>query len=407
MNASSNILISLAFVFTFFSVEIKSQNTNTYDPVIQTIVNAVNGDTIWDDISKLVILERYSINTTAIQSSNFLKGYFTGLGFDTVFFQNYQSGYIPNVIAVKYGTIYPDSVIVIGAHYDVYASGAPGADDNGSGTAAVMETGRVIAGYNFKRTIKLVCFSGEEEGLYGSTEYANTAFLTGEKIKAVITMDMIAYLKAGDQINSDVYYNNASLGLRNTYAGIASLYIPGFTVSNATYPTGAGSDVEPFWNNGYKAIFPCEGQFSGYPQNNHCSPYIHTSDDILGVSANSKTQAEKITQSVVATLATLAELKQQTGIINAFPAPDNSYISVCPNPATSEIKLNYYIPENEDIKLSIYNIFGEVIKTFYNTTGTEGLSEIVIPVLNLQNGIYFIYITSKNFYINKKIIVSR
>ena len=390
------------FLLLFYN-DVKSQNTNTYDPSIQTIVDAVNGDTIWNYISDLVPLQRLSSNTSAIQSSDFLKNYFLSLGFDTVYFQTYSS-YIPNVIAVKYGTIYPDSVIVVGAHYDVYASSAPGADDNGSGTAAVMEIGCVIMGNDYKRTIKLVCFSGEEQGLLGSEAYADAASSAGEKIIAAITMDMIAYLKSGDPINSDVYYNTASTALKNNYASITGLYVPGFAVADATYPTGAGSDVEPFWNNGFKAIFPCEGQYSWLPQNDHCSPYMHTASDVLNTSANSQEQATKITQSVVATVVTLAELDQQTSMQSIYNE-DLFNFSVFPNPASTDIDISYNIACASEVRINLIDMRAKTLKTFYNATRQAGAYAEKYSVADVKPGIYLLQINSDDVSITKKIII--
>ncbi|NIT61156.1 MAG: M20/M25/M40 family metallo-hydrolase, partial [Aliifodinibius sp.] len=81
-----------------------------------------------------------------------------------------------------YGKQFPDEIYVIGCHYDVYTNGAPGADDNGSGTAATMEIARVLSTSSYKRTIKLIGFSGEELGLLGSAAYASQAAQQGENI---------------------------------------------------------------------------------------------------------------------------------------------------------------------------------------------------------------------------------
>jgi aminopeptidase YwaD len=398
------IIALLAGFSMLFCQDVKSQNTKTYDPAIQTIVDAVNGDTIWNDISDLVVLQRLSTNTSAIQSSDFLKNYFLALGFDTVFFQTYQSGYIPNVIAVKNGTTYPDSVILVGAHYDVYASNAPGADDNGSGTAAVMETGRVIMGHEYKRTIKLVCFSGEEQGLLGSDAYASVAASSGELIKAAITMDMIAYLKSGDPINSDVYFNTASTALKNNYASITGLYVLSFPVANATYPTNAGSDVEPFWNNGFNAIFPCEGQYNWLPQNDHCSPYMHTANDVLNTSANSQVQATKITQSVVATVVTLAELDQQTSS-QSFYGKDLFDFSVSPNPASTAIDISFNIANNSEVRITLIDMRGKTLRTFYNATRLAGAYAEKYSVADVNPGIYLLQIISDDVSFTRKIII--
>jgi aminopeptidase YwaD len=395
------VIISMALISPALSFP---QTVKIYDPEIQSIVDNVSGDTLWARLSQLVTLQRYSTNTSAIQSSNYLKNYFSSLGFDTVYFQTYNGSYIPNVIAVKYGELIPDSVIVVGAHYDVYQSMAPGADDNGSGTVAVMETGRVIMGYDYKKTVKLVCFSGEEQGLYGSDAYATNAANTGEKIIAAITMDMIAYLKPGDPINSDVYFNTASTALRNRYEVFTTSYVSGFPVSDAVYPTGAGSDVEPFWDNGFPAIFPCEGQFDWIPQYDHCSPYMHTSQDIIGTSANSQDQAIKITKSVVATVVSIAELMPQTGIEDN----SNSFLSanIYPNPANDGVYIKYYLPAEDNLSITVSDIYGKNILLKYNNDASWGMNEIFIDTRNFSQGIYIINLKSSDDQVIKELIIS-
>jgi len=395
---------AFACLFAISTMNVKAQHNKIYDPIIQTMVDKVNGDTLWNDIANLSALQRYSLNAGAIVSSNFLKNYFEALGFDTVYFQTYQSTYIPNVIAVKYGLTYPDSIVLVGAHYDVYASNAPGADDNASGTAAVMETGRTIMGHNYKRTIKLICFSGEEQGLKGSEAYASHADSISEKISDVITMDMIAYLKPGDPINSDLYSNTASAGLRDFYTALTPLYIDSFVVANVTYPTGAGSDVEPFWGYGFKAIFPCEGQYSSFSSYNHCSPYMHTANDILGTSANNKIQATKITKSVVAAVATLAEL-QFGASINEMPT-SGYFLNVSPNPASTDVLVKYFLSENSDVKILICDIRGSVLETFESLAKSEGLNETTLSLKNFASGIYLIKLEIKGNTFTKKIIIN-
>ncbi len=70
---------------------------------------------------------------------------------------------------------------LLARHYDSYSySGdAPGADDNGTGTCGVLEAARVMAAYDFDRTIIFCCWSGEEYGLYGSGAYASWAQESG------------------------------------------------------------------------------------------------------------------------------------------------------------------------------------------------------------------------------------
>lgn len=271
------------------------------NPVIQQMVDTVSIDSVWFNIDTLQSMERYTTNASAINSSDYLKNYFERFGFDTVYYQTWQSGSIPNVIAVKNGMLYPDEIYLVGGHYDTYTNGAPGADDNGSGTAAIMEIARVMSAQNYKRTLKYVLFSGEEMGLYGSAAYASQAAGNGENILGMINMDMIAYVQPGDQIDVDVVSNTASQDLYDAYVLASQTYVPSLQVVPGSLPGWASSDHASFWNNGFKAIFPFE-------DSDNYSPYIHSSQDILGTSANNQTLAELGTKSVVAALANLVEL---------------------------------------------------------------------------------------------------
>ncbi|MEP7076952.1 MAG: M28 family peptidase [Acidobacteriota bacterium] len=114
-----------------------------------------------------------------------------------------------NVVGILPGNdpVLKNEAIVIGAHYDHLGHGGQGslaansteihhgADDNASGTAAVIELARQFAkDKNNKRTLIFVCFSGEEEGLFGSNFYVNNPVFPLDKTVAMINMDMIGRL---------------------------------------------------------------------------------------------------------------------------------------------------------------------------------------------------------------------
>ena len=102
-----------------------------------------------------------------------------------------------NVIATLPGEIYPDEVVYVTAHYDCVSEDpfhfAPGADDNASGVAALLETARALRHLGFERTIKFACFSGEEQGLVGSAHYVADIHAAGEDVAACFNLDMIAW----------------------------------------------------------------------------------------------------------------------------------------------------------------------------------------------------------------------
>ncbi len=129
-----------------------------------------------------------------------IRSMFERNGLDAYYDDFAYNGYdMRNVIGVKQGVSTSTGTVILCGHYDSISTGnyaytqAPGADDNGSGIAAVMAAAELLSDYDFNLTIKFMAFSGEEQGLKGSAHYVSGAYSAGENITAVINLDMIAY----------------------------------------------------------------------------------------------------------------------------------------------------------------------------------------------------------------------
>jgi hypothetical protein len=112
-----------------------------------------------------------------------------------------------NVIAEKRGVVFPDEIVVIGAHYDTEVD-SPGADDNASGVAGMLELARRLAGVNTARTIRFVGFTNEEGSnsrgnVMGSRVSAEGSRERGETIVAMLSLEMLGY--ASDEPGSQRY----------------------------------------------------------------------------------------------------------------------------------------------------------------------------------------------------------
>jgi hypothetical protein len=116
---------------------------------------------------------------------------------------------ITNVVATLRGTdpASADRVYIVGAHYDSRVtdvldaeSFAPGANDDGSGTSAVIELARVMARHPTEATIVFVTYAGEEQGLYGSGHFAELAQQNGWNVQGVLNMDIIGSSLGGNGI---------------------------------------------------------------------------------------------------------------------------------------------------------------------------------------------------------------
>ncbi|MDZ7333640.1 MAG: M28 family peptidase [candidate division KSB1 bacterium] len=104
---------------------------------------------------------------------------------------------IQNLIAEQTGHQYPDEIIVIGAHYDTVKD-SPGADDNASGVAGMLELIRLMKFYENQRTLRFIAFNLEEPPFFGTEEmgshrYANHCKALNENIVAMISLEMLGF----------------------------------------------------------------------------------------------------------------------------------------------------------------------------------------------------------------------
>lgn len=104
---------------------------------------------------------------------------------------------VRNVEAVIPGKNPDAGIVVVGAHYDS-VQGSPGANDNASGVAALLELGRAFRGLNFKRGVRLVAFVNEEEPFFyteamGSVRYARHLLEQGEQVAAMVSLETVGY----------------------------------------------------------------------------------------------------------------------------------------------------------------------------------------------------------------------
>jgi Zn-dependent M28 family amino/carboxypeptidase len=102
-----------------------------------------------------------------------------------------------NVIARRVGTDKHARTLILGAHLDS-VPGSPGADDDASGIAGLLEIARAFSGVRTRNTLELVAFALEEEGLWGSAAHARTA---REQGRAIFSLEMIGYFRDEPQTN--------------------------------------------------------------------------------------------------------------------------------------------------------------------------------------------------------------
>ncbi|UCG30668.1 MAG: M28 family peptidase, partial [candidate division WOR-3 bacterium] len=232
-----------------------------YDQTVGDIVDLVDSDSILAKVQRMQDFQtRLSTHDSCMAAANWVFDRFVDLGCDSVFFQNHTSGHAPNVIAVKRGTVHPDSIYaVICGHLDSYAFYSPnlaqGADDNASGTTAALEAARVMRDYDFEYSIRFIAFTGEEVGLYGSEYYSALARISGDSILGVINGDMLAYADFQPESLEVIATptNPPCEPFADFFIAAADTYTTLLT-NKYLSSTMIYSDHSPFWDQGYLAL---------------------------------------------------------------------------------------------------------------------------------------------------------
>lgn len=129
--------------------------------------------------------------------------------FDTRAQANQPSAHTANVYVTIKGTVNPELIYVVGSHFDSRAEG-PGADDNTSGTAALLEAARALAKHPMPATVVLVSFTGEEAGLLGSREFVRQAAANKWHIVGALNNDMIGWAN-DERLDNTIRYSNPGI----------------------------------------------------------------------------------------------------------------------------------------------------------------------------------------------------
>ncbi len=271
---------------------------------IQTLVDQVDSASWLADIVTLSTWSRQTGSTGNASAANWIENQFSQFNLQTsqVTF-NVGSSISNNIMGIQTGLTRPDDWYVVGAHMDSISGNdgnpeAPGAVDNASGCAGVIEMARIASQYSFAGSIIFICYSGEEQGLFGSEFHADTLINNGDddKIKAALTMDMIGYIH-NTQHELLVESSGNYQWLMNTLVQNAATYAPDLTVFTST--NYFGSDHVSYIDNGMPAVLSIDDDYALYPD------YHRSTDLPENINTN---QGEYIIKTNLATLAEVAEV---------------------------------------------------------------------------------------------------
>jgi hypothetical protein len=209
-----------------------------------------------------------------LPAREYLRDTYRSFGYDATFmeFEPRPAGGAPvrtaNVLATLRGTESPELVYVVGSHFDSRAEG-PGADDNSSGTAMLLETARVLARTPLPATVVFVAFTGEEAGLLGSREFARRAVADGWKVVGAMNNDMMGW--SNDQrLDNTIRYANA--GIRDAQHAAALGFSKLITYDAVYYKSTDAHALYDAWGE-------VVGGFGSYPVLGN--PHYHQPHDVL------------------------------------------------------------------------------------------------------------------------------
>ena len=321
----------------------------TEDPRIREMMDQVNMDSLEATVQYLQDFQSRIWNSTnAFTVSDWIAGRMEALGLEVEQQDFYANTWLgsgqaaPNVIGIQRGTLYPDTYVVCGSHFDSFSwaayggyGDAPGADDNATGVASVLESARILTQYEFEYSIVYCCYGCEEMGLYGSEAYASRCQSEGMDIIGYFNNDMNGYLY-GDVIHIDCIYPNSVAPIGDYYMNVANIYFPEMPVRHVNFNEG-DSDHTSFNNHGYMGIYP----FEDYQ---HYSEFIHTPNDLIGISVNSWAMSQRYCQMNIGCLTEIANPVGDTPVVECNPVT-NFEVELPVAKELSEVYLWWEAPE--------------------------------------------------------------
>jgi hypothetical protein len=337
------------------------------DSLVWLLVNRVNADTVRSTIGRLQAFRtRYSTSESLRQACSWMRGKLAEFGCDSTFLDTWSSQYAPNVVGVKTGKVNPDLIYVIDGHIDNTSPRptrdtlAPGSDDNASGTTAVIEAARVFADVDFDCTVWFIGFSGEEQGLLGSGDFAQRCRARGDSVCGVLNFDMISYgresLDKFDVIGRPSNPNCA--WLMDFYIAQADTFTALQTVrimdSTAEY-----SDHASFWQQGYVAFCGIEDDFT---------PVYHTVGDTIGplffvnCGTNNWPMATEAIKAAVASVAKLAGASLRTGVAEGVPSRPARIARVVPTVGRAPVTLRFSSRPARGTRVEVYDGSGSFVE---------------------------------------------
>ncbi len=279
-----------------------------------------------------------------------------------------------------------DSLVLIGAHLDAISYDhatwqlleiAPGADDNASGVAVMIEMARICHDNHlrFHRDIHFMAFDGEELGLFGSYYDAGRRNDADEKIAVMINNDMVSY-QPDENWRLMLHWYNNSLDIVSRAADLCAQYtdidpyIPTLS-ENGNYNA---SDSYAYFQNGFRTVFAIEYTFS---------TSYHTDHDLAD--SNNYAYHADVARYNLAMLAEYAELADGLGIEEQENVVS---MQVYPNPVSEKAVVRYQLTEASPVAITITDMMGRVLLRQDVSSQAAGIYLEEVDLARFPAGVY-------------------
>lgn len=369
---------------------------------IRAMMDSVSLDSIKANIEHLCSYHNRRFDGRYIwEVQDWLTSRYEQFGMDTVIlhdFKIHKEGFpeetADNVLAVQWGTRTPEEFVICGAHYDSWNDDgsdpdtirSPGADDNASGVAGILETARILSNYTFDRTIIYGNWNAEEIGLKGSAAYAADCAEQLMDIVGYFNLDMTGYLEEGTDIHVHLMFTTQDSLIGRYVFNFSHIYFPEMPIRQNWLAWG-DSDYSSFNRNGYPAVHPFEDVHAS-------SPFIHSRQDILGLSVNNLDQSKRFTELNLGLVATLAGPNH-----DGITENETLNVAMFPNPAHSQVTI---LSDDNLLNVSVYNLLGQQIET----QDLNKTRQYQFNTNELASGVYVVKIKTEKRMVAKRLVVN-
>jgi hypothetical protein len=287
------------------------------DPQIVDMIQQVNESLLYYYDSHLVAFgPRYTGTENCTKASKYIYEEFHAMGLPVEFhYWTFTDFTDRDVVATLQGTdTSSNAIFIICGHYDTVRI-SPGANDDGSGVAAVLAIAKILSQYSFNYTIRFIAFSGEEEKLYGSFSYARDVSRQSDNIVAVLNVDGVGY--ANTEIGGrtlQFFCPERSKWIADFATTISTLYRNQIDMTVETLQNYPGADHQSFVLYGYDGVWI--GEYDAIT-------WYHSQNDTLD--RINWTYLTKATKFILVVLAEFASTSLELQVIITTPYPGYFY----------------------------------------------------------------------------------